>query len=174
MGVVITKQFRIQTLSKHHQRQSFSCGVTSLDHYIRQQSRQDNKRYLSVTFVLNDQEKNRIAGYYTLSSASITLDGIAQELAKKLPQYPLLPPTLIGRLAVDGGYQKQGLGEVLLVDALYRSYQASKEIASFAVLVDAINTSAMAFYKKYGFTKFKTYKNKLYLPMKTIAQMQQQ
>jgi predicted GNAT family N-acyltransferase len=171
MSVIVANQFQIQTLAKSHKRQSFSCGIASLDYYIQKRSRQDSGRHLSVTFVLNDQEKNRIAGYYTLSSTSITLEGLAHELAKKLPQYPLLPATLIGRLAVDSNYQKQGLGEVLLLDALHRTYQTSSEIASFAVVVDAIDDNAVKFYKKYGFMTFANRNNKLYLPMKTIAQM---
>jgi GNAT superfamily N-acetyltransferase len=172
MSVIVANQFQIETLTKSHKRQLFSCGVASLDYYIQKQSRQDSGRHLSVTFVLNDKEKNRIAGYYTLSFTSITLNRIPQVLTKKLPQYPLLPATLIGRLAVDDNYQKQGLGETLLLDALYRTCQTSSEIASFAVVVDAIDDNAINFYKKYRFIAFSNHNNNLYLPMKTIAQME--
>ncbi|HHF7367442.1 TPA: GNAT family N-acetyltransferase [Legionella bozemanae] len=165
------KKYSISSLNQTHQRQKFSCGMDLLDNYLHKQATQDYRRHISVTYILNDNENNQVAGYYTLSSSSIELTDLSDNLQSKLPQYPLLPATLIGRLAVDLKYQKQTLGELLLIDALKRSYQNAIEIASIAVIVEAINDNAIKFYKKYGFVPILSNESKLYLPIKSIGKL---
>jgi len=165
------EKFSINRLNKSHNREKFSCGVTLLDDYVRKQAGQDTRKHLSVTYILNDEMLNKVAGYYTLSSTTIELSDLPEKLSKKLPRYPLLPATLIGRLAIDQNYQKQGLGEVLLIDALKRANEASEAVASLAVIVEAINVNALRFYKKYNFKSFLSHKSKLYLPMKVIYKL---
>ena len=166
-----TDRFLIEKLNNQHNRDDFSCTIVSLDDYIKRQASQDNKKNISVSYILYDQKAEKIAGYYTLSSSTIELNELPADISRKLPHYPLLPAILIGRLAVDLTYQKQGLGEILLIDALKKAKQASLEIASFAVIVDAINLHAIQFYKKYGFISFPSHKDKLYLPMSTIKKL---
>jgi predicted GNAT family N-acyltransferase len=114
---------------------------------------------------------DRIAGYYTLSSDNIRLDDVPPELVKQLnlPRYPVLGATLIGRLARDLTFKSQGLGEILLVDALKRSLAMSRQIASTAVIVDAKDDKAHAFYRSFGFIAFPDSSNRLFLAMRTIA-----
>ena len=163
--------YSITKLNNTHQRKAFSCGVKLLDDYLRTLAGQDARKHLSVTYVLNNNERNKIAGYYTLSASSIELADLPQTLAKKLPQYPFVPATLIGRIAIDLECQKQGLGEVLLFDALQRAYLTSQTIASLAVIVDAIDDSAIKFYKKYGFLSLVSNNSRLYLPMKSMESL---
>ena len=165
------KKYSILRFSKSEQRQQFSCGVASLDDYLHSRAGQDNRRHLSVTYILNDNTLNKPAGYYTLSSTSIELIDLTKEHQQKLPKYPSLPTTLIGRLAIDLSYQKQGLGEILLLDALNRAYQASQEVASFAVIVDTLDNHASKFYKKYNFLPLLSNNTRLYLPMKSISKI---
>lgn len=115
----------------------------------------------------------RIAGYYTLSSDNIRVDDLPAELVKrlKLPHYPFFGATLIGRLARDLVFKGQGVGELLLVDALKRSLAMSLNIASVAVIVDAKDDRAVAFYSGFGFTPFPESAKRLYLPMQTIAKL---
>jgi ribosomal protein S18 acetylase RimI-like enzyme len=164
-------KYSISKLDKTHQRQKFSCGIELLDDYLHKRAGQDYRRHVSITYILYDIEQNHVAGYYTLSSTSIELMDVSDKLKSKLPQYPLLPATLIGRLAVDLNYQKQTLGEILLIDALKRAYQHTNEIASFAVIVDAINDNAIKFYEKYAFVPVQSNKSKLYLPMESIGKL---
>lgn len=114
---------------------------------------------------------DRIAGYYTLSSDNIRLDDVPPELVKQLnlPRYPVLGATLIGRLARDLDFKGQGLGEILLVDALKRSLAMSRQIASAAVIVDAKDDKAHAFYRSFGFIAFPDSSNRLFLAMRTIT-----
>lgn len=164
------KDFVISPLEKAHDRKSFSCGVASLDNYLKKQARQDGRRKVAITYVLYDQSAGKIAGYYTLSSTAIELLALPEEIRRKLPSYPCLPATLIGRLAVDALYQKQSLGELILVDAMKRAYRASLKVASFAVAVDTINENAKRFYKKYGFLDLSEAEHQLFLPMSSVAE----
>lgn len=113
---------------------------------------------------------DRIAGYYTLTSTGIRVDDLPEDaLSKfKLPRYPMLGGTLIGRLARDVSFRGEGIGELLLIDALKRAAKSRVEIASFAVVVDAINDKAVNFYKKYGFVEFRDEPMRLFIPMSTV------
>lgn len=163
--------FVISLLDKTHDRKSFSCGIEPLDNYLQKQAGQDCRKHIGITYVLEDQDAKKIAGYYTLSATAIELIALPETIQKKLPSYPCLPATLIGRLAVDEAYKKRRLGELLLIDAMKRAYRASQEIASFAVVVDAINRNAEKFYKKYGFLDLSSSKHRLFLPMSTAGEL---
>ena len=102
---------------------------------------------MAVTYILSEHKKMDVIGYYTLSSMTLELSHLPGKMISKLPHYPLLPATLMGRLAVDGHCQKSVLGEILFMDVLHRSYQASQKMASFAVVVEAINHQAVEFYR---------------------------
>lgn len=163
-------EFQVQPFGPHHDRAGFSCGVPPLDSYLKEQARQDIKKRVSAVFVLTPDGKT-IAGYYTLSQYSVDLGTLPQDIARRLPKYPLVPATLIGRLAVSTVFRGQGLGEMLLMDALHRSLTLSKQVASAAVIVDAKDDQALTFYRKYGFWEFPKIAGRLFLPMTTIQQL---
>lgn len=158
-----------ESLSSHHHRKEFSCGEETLDTYLKQYATQDQKRRVAAVLILPD-EANQIKGYYILSSSNIPSEYLPEKLLKNLPKHPYQPATLLGRLAVNQQFQGQGIGETLLLDALYRSYVTSEQIGSIAVLVDALNKKASSFYDHYSFIRFQG-QNKLFLPMKTIGQL---
>lgn len=160
-----------ELLTSKHKKSDFSCGNEILDNYLHKQANQDVKRKLSVCFVIKEVKTNLIKGYYTLSNYSIPLELVPHEIRKKLPRsYEAIPTTLLGRLAIDNNFQGQGIGKLILVDALKRSYELSKTIGSFAVVVDPIDKNAEKFYNKYGFIKLPD-SGKMFLPMKTIRQL---
>lgn len=160
-----------EPLNSKHKKSDFSCGKEILDNYLHKQANQDIKRKLSVCLVIKEVETNLIKGYYTLSNNSIPLELVPNEIRKKLPKsYEAIPTTLLGRLAVDNKFQGQGIGKLILVDALKRSYELSKTIGSFAVVVDPIDKDAERFYDKYGFIKLPD-SGKMFLTMKTIRQL---
>ena len=158
----------VEPIGGHHVRDGFHSGQDPLDHYLKHQSTQDVRRKVAASFVAVDTG-SRVVGYYTLSSFSIRLPELPTERARRLPRYPRIPATLLGRLAVDKSRQGTGLGEHLLMDALARSLRATSDIASYAVVVDAIDERAIAFYRRYDFTPFPDQRNRLFLPMTTIA-----
>lgn len=149
-------------------KKNFSCGIGLLDDYLHKQAKQDMKRKLTVCFVLAD-ENHEIKGYYTLSNNNIPLDEIPEDLKRKMPKsYIHLPVTLLGRLAVDRNFKGLGYGELLLLDALKRSYDVScKSIGSMAIVADPIDASAINFYTRYGFIQLPE-SGKMFIAMKTI------
>jgi GNAT superfamily N-acetyltransferase len=155
---------------KRHDRAAFSCGVPALDVYLQRQAAQDVEKLAAVVYVASARPPE-IAGYYTLSQFSIDFVDLPEALAKRLSRYPIVPATLLGRLAVSHLSQGQRLGEILLFDALRRSLEQSAHIASAGVVVDAKNERADAFYRRYGFASTLGAGRRLFLHMKTIQQM---
>jgi len=124
----------------------------------------------AAPFVLvSASEPETVAGYYTLSSHSIDLRDVPDDVARRLPRYPHVPAALLGRLAVNRRYKGQRLGELLLIDALSRALRQSSQIAAAAVVVDAIDDQAARFYRRFGFMPFPDRSDRLFLPMKTVA-----
>ena len=154
--------FQITALGKEHDRSGFNCGVASLDRYLKEQAAQDMRRRFAACYVALTETK-LVAGYYTLSSADLPLNDLPEEMIRKLPRYPNVPAVLLGRLAVDMDFKKQGLGGVLLVDAIHRTRRS--EIASYGLLVDAKDESAKSFYQKHSFVPLPESPLKLFLPL---------
>lgn len=152
-----------------HQRASFSCGYPALDRHIREQASQDIKRNITRVFVACMLGDATIQGYYTLSAASFRKDDLSEAMAKKLPHYPI-PAAILGRLAVDTACQGRQLGRRLLMDCLYRVAQASETMAVYAVIADAKDATAKAFYEKYGFESFAAQPLRLFLTLSAIRQ----
>jgi len=159
-----------ERLAKHHDRKAFRCGVPELDEYLRQRAGQDMRSRVAAVFVMFPEDApKRIAGYYSLSSASITLDELPDDIVKKLPRYPAVSAILVGRLARDANFP--GIGKLLLLDALARSLRHADEVASSVVLVDATNERACAFYSRYGFAQVNGVPRRMFLPMKTVKEL---
>jgi len=163
--------YLIEPLGSEHNRAAFCCGVEKLDRYLQKQAGQDARNYVAAPYVLFEKTSNTVIGYYTLSGTSIVAEELPTKIAKKLPRYPSLPATLLGRLAVDKNYRGKRLGEELLMDALYRSLSHANSIASMAVVVDAKDEKARSFYERYEFIQFPDRPNRLFLPMNTIVKM---
>jgi GNAT superfamily N-acetyltransferase len=126
---------------------------------------------VAAPFVLVEEAGSTVAGYYTLLATAVRLGDLPPPIAAKLPKYPLVPATLLGWLAIDERHRGNGLGEFLLMDALYRSWQLSSEIASIAVSVDAKGDEARAFYLHYDFLPFPEQEHRLFLPMDLIERL---
>ena len=160
---------QVLALQKEHERQNFTCGSPALDRYLKNQALQDSDKRVAAVFALVQPPASQVLGYYTLSASTIHADEVPPEFARKLPRYPQLPVTLLGRLAIDQGLKGQGMGQFLLMDALHRSLQAAAGIAAMAVVVDAKDALAADFYQHFGFIPLNLSISRLFLPMKTIA-----
>ena len=119
---------------------------------------------MSAVFVLSAIEGDAVVGYYALSACEVEPSSLPLAMARRLPRRAI-PATLIGRLALDLRYRGQGLGGLLLVNALARASAASREVGAMLVIVDAKDEPARGFYERYGFVQFEDEPLRLFLPM---------
>jgi predicted GNAT family N-acyltransferase len=160
------EDLRIAMLDEKHDRGSFTCGVESLDRYLKTQAGQDVRRKANAVFVLSEREEPaRILGYYTLCAMAISQGDVPETARKHIPRYPLVSATLIGRLAVAKDRQGQRLGAVLLADALQRASASASTVGSSMVIVEALDEAAAGFYAAHGFVRL-TDSLRLVLPMR--------
>jgi len=157
--------FQLAPLDAAHDRAAFNSDSEPLNRYLREQVTQDVRRRVTACFVALADE-NRIAGYYTLASASLMLADLPASIGKKLPRYPTVPTVRMGRLSVDQAFKGQGLGGALLADALDRA--ARSEIAAYALIVDAKDDTAAAFYRHHDFIALPESPHTLFLPLATL------
>jgi len=165
--VPLASEYQIEPLSPSHDRTAFRSGVPQLDQYLHHQAGQDARRKVAAPFVLVDAHGS-ILGYYTLSAYSIRLDVLPDVIGKRLPRYPQMPATLLGRLAVSAACRGQRLGRFLLMDALHRSWRNTAQVASVGVVVDALDDAARSFYLHHEFMPLLDHPNRLFLGMATI------
>lgn len=158
--------YAILPITAEHQRADFDCGEPSLNDFLKRFARQNDEKGLGRTFVAVLPGDPHIYGYYTLSSGAVT----SENFPEKLPRYPT-PVAHLGRLAVDARAKGQGLGKILLLDALRRVLSVTDQLGIYAVEVYALTPEAKAFYLKYGFTPLKDDELHLYLSLKTIRKL---
>lgn len=157
--------YRIAALDAARDRTSFVSGSAPLDRYFREQVTQDMRRRFTACFIALTHE-DEIAGFYTLAAASVPLTELPDELRRKLPRYDAVPVARMGRLAVGQRHQGQGLGAALLADAIERTVRS--DVAAYALLVDAKDEAAGAFYAHHGFISLNAERRTLFLPLTTF------
>lgn len=164
-------EFRIEPLSKQHDRDAFSCGVESLDRYLKTQASQDMRRRANAVFVLVEAKAPRaIVGYFTLCAIGVEQGVVPEGARKHIPRYPLVSSTLIGRLAIARDHQRKGIGALLLARSLQIAYENASIVGSSIIVVDAIDDRAAEFYKSHGFIRLSD-SPRLILPMSVIGKL---
>ena len=156
-------RYRIEPLAAGHDRRGFASGSEPLDRYFQVQVGQDVRRRVAACYVAIDLELSAIAGYYALSAGSVPLAEGPGALSRRLPRYRAVPVALLGRLAVHRNWQGQKLGAALLWDAILRATRS--EVAMFALVVDAKDDQAAAFYRHQGFIAIDSLSQRLVLPL---------
>jgi GNAT superfamily N-acetyltransferase len=164
----------ISLLKANHDKQAFNSESPPLDNYLKTQAGQDAKKKVTSCHVITghaEELSHRILGYYTLSTVGIDVGELPIEISKKLPKYPRLPGFLLGRLAVDKNFRYKGIGTFLLLDAMKKCFNVSKDISAIALMVEAKDEKAIAFYKKFDFIELVDNKNKLFLSIHHIEKL---
>ena len=165
------ERYRIKPLGQQHRRTTFTSGSEELDRYFKHQASQDQRRRIAAVFVAIDtQAADQVAGFYTLSATAVQAATLPEEIVRRLPRYPTLPAILLGRLARDRRWRGQGVGELLLADALRRSLRISDQLGALFVVVDAKDDAARAFYERFLFRAFPDQPHQLFLPLATLRQ----
>jgi len=159
---------KFRKLDRKHQRSRFDCGVESVNRYLRQTARQQGEKDLSLTFVLIEEDETRIVGFYTLLMSTVTCSVLP---AKGMPRHQGAPVVLLAQLGVDWRDQGKGHGKRLLYHALYQAMRAAEHVGCLAVVLDAVDETARAFYLARGFRELTDDPRHLWLPMKTVRQL---
>jgi ribosomal protein S18 acetylase RimI-like enzyme len=159
------KPFRIERLSKQHDRSTFDCGTEVLNEYLRKRAGREQRKNFSACYLAIDNATDAMVGFYALSSGNIALHDLAPALQKKLPRYDAVPIARIGRLAVDTAYGGRGLGAALIIDSIKRVVASG--IGIYAIVVDAKDDREISFYRHVGFESLPKAKDILYLPVST-------
>ena len=163
----MTAGFRLEVLGARHAREGFTCGVAALDAYFARQATQDVRRRASACYVAVEAGTGKVVGFYTLAAGGVPLTDLPEALTRRMPRYPSVPVARVGRLAVDKAFHGQKLGGALLADAAVRAMRS--EVAVFALVVDAEDDSAEAFYLHHGFERFGTKTRQLMVSLKHFA-----
>jgi len=174
----VARSWCIELLSRQrHARGAFRCGKQPLDEYLQKTARKAQANDTGRTWVAVDQNaapdahgKRPVLGYYTVSMSSVGLTALPEERRRGLPRSQV-PVALIGRLAVDQSAQGEGLGKLLLIDALRRIAAAAEQVAAHAIILDAIDDHARAFYARFGFLELTDDPMHLFLPMDTLRRV---
>ncbi|MDS4055359.1 GNAT family N-acetyltransferase [Accumulibacter sp.] len=159
-------RFSIAPLAPHHDRRSFESASPLLDRYFREQVSQDVRRLVAACYVATLVDTGAVAGFYTLAAGSVVLTDLPEATISKLPRYPAVPVARLGRLAVHRRFAGQQLGAALLWDAAQRALASS--VAAFALVVDAKDHHAAAFYRHHGFIPFNEKPLQLFLPLASL------
>jgi GNAT superfamily N-acetyltransferase len=158
-------KIRFESLSKKHDRKTFTCGEAELDRWFQTRASQDEKRNVARVFVALDEMG--VVGFYSLSMFTLSLDDLPDELSRKLPTYRAIPAALIGRLARHERARACGIGELLVADAITRVLAVTATVAAYAIVVEAMNGRAAAFYRNFGFIPFPSNTHRLFLLTQT-------
>jgi GNAT superfamily N-acetyltransferase len=168
------RDLRIALLDDRHDRAGFTCGVERLDRYLKTQAGQDVRRKANAVFVLTERgQPAQILGYYTLCAMALSQGDVPAAARRHVPRYPLVSATLIGRLAVAQEHQGQGLGAILLADALQRAFESADTVGSSMIVVDALDEGAAGFYAAHGFVRLPD-SLRLVLPMRLAGRTAEQ
>jgi hypothetical protein len=181
--------YTIELWTPRHDATAFSSGMASIDKYIKNQAPREMINHVSLVFVLTEAN-NIIRAYYSLSGLSVVFANLQEKVQKKLPKYPQMSATLLGRLGVDRKYsaelqdrlgEKPRLGEFLLLDAQSKSLQGAMTTAGAALMIiDAERPTdeemangihdPLGFYTQYGFAPFPGNKRRVFKLTRVIEQ----
>ena len=163
---------RIEPLGSVHDRRGFDCGVPPLNRYLREIARQHVAKGIAKTFVVVDETAvapKPLLGFFSLSLCQVLGQDVPAKWARTLPDQ--VPAMRLGRLAVARSHQGQGLGKVLLVDAIYKVASVADAAGGIGLFVDAKTEAAAAFYARFGFEPTPTGPLTLFLPMATLRRL---
>ncbi|MBU0483645.1 MAG: GNAT family N-acetyltransferase [Proteobacteria bacterium] len=139
-----------EPICKRHNRETFDCGDTALNDFLRRHARQTHEQGGAKTFLaVRDDDASLVLGFYSLSPASVEYFRAPAVIKRGLARHDV-PVFRLGRLAVDQSMQGKGLGGQLLLSAGRRCLRASQDVGGVALLIDAKNDGAANWYTDYG------------------------
>ncbi len=169
-------RFKIEPFdNRRHDRTAFSCGVDQIDNFLKRTARKHQKSDFTRVWAAVRPAERRVYGYYAINAHAIETGGLPEALRKRAPRHGQVGAAYLSMIAVDVAAQGQGLGRILLADALKRVAGVSGDIGIFAVVLDVLDdgdANAMekrrGFYEAFGFIPFPSQPLRMFLPVQTI------
>jgi ribosomal protein S18 acetylase RimI-like enzyme len=168
-GVAFPTGWTLEVLAKSHPRRKFRSGSEAVDRWLTQSALQSQKKHLTTTKVLLN-EQQLIVGFYTLGTSQVEFSDLPPDVAKSLPRRTL-PVAVLAWLGVDTVFQRRGIGRRLLATALNDCYDASETFAFVAVILDCIDESAKRFYSSFDFEALPGHPMRLALPFRLLEKL---
>ena len=160
---------------QRHDRAAFSCGTNRLDNFLKRTARKHQAGDFSRVWVATEGGRANILGFYAMNAHSLEGDDLPTHLTRNAPRYGGIPAVYLSMVAVDRRYQSQGLGRILLGDALKRAAAAAEQIGLKAVVLDVIEDGGpeatakrLAFYAAMGFQPLPTRPLRMFISIETI------
>ena len=158
-----------------HDRASFSCGTVRLDNFLKRSARKQQSGDFTRVWVATEGGRDEILGYYALNAHSLEGEGLPSGLAKHAPRSGSIPTAYLSMIAVDHRHQGQGIGSILLGNALKRAVGAADQIGLKAVVLDVIEDGGpditekrRAFYLAMGFQSLPTRPLRMFISIDTV------
>ena len=169
-------RFKIEPFDpKRHDRAAFSCGVAQIDNFLKRTAKKHRKGDFTRVWVAIQPPEQRVLGYYAINSHAIETGDLPETLRKRAPHHGQVGAAYLSMIAADVEAQGQGLGGLLLADALRRVAAVSSDIGIFAVVLDVLDDGAAdamekrrRFYEGFGFISFPSQPMRMFLPVQTI------
>jgi len=158
-----------QPLTAEHDVSTFACGKPALDTWLKTRALSNQQKGFTAVIVVHDA--GRVVGYYGLAPTAVVPAVMPRSIRIGQPPDPI-PCLLLGQLATDAAYAGQGIGTGLLKHALTRCVAAAGLIGGHALLVNAIDEEAAAFWRRRGFLTSKDEALTLFRSMADIAASQ--
>lgn len=156
-----------EPLDQRHRLNEFNCGDDDLSSWLIKRARKNEGKF-ARSFVVCDAN-HRVTGFYCLAAGTVERSILGKPLQRNAPE--LIPAIVLGRLAVDVCFQKQGLGTLLLRDAFQRTLHASAIVGTRLMLLHAKNDQVCEYYSRFGFRSLPEHLLTMTLPMETLAQL---
>jgi GNAT superfamily N-acetyltransferase len=137
-----------EPLNAAHDVSQFTCDKPALDHWLQTRALSNQEKGFAVVMVVHDA--GRVVGYYGLAPTAVVPTTLPRSIKTGQPPNPV-PCLLLGQLATDLGWAGHGIGTGLLRHALIRCVQGARLIGGRALMVNAIDPDAAAFWQRYGF-----------------------
>jgi ribosomal protein S18 acetylase RimI-like enzyme len=161
----------VELLNASHNRTGFDCGSEALNRYLKQTARQHIQKGISRTLVLVDSANPvEIIGFFTLTLCEVRSEKMPPALSKKYPDK--VPGIKLARLAVAKQFQRQGIGEILMVEAMQRALLVAETAGGIGLFVDAKDDGAVNYYQRYGFVCLPDSRLEMFLPLSVMASLQ--
>ena len=157
---------RIELLDGRHRREGFDCGNDALNDFLHRQAGQQQRRGFGKTYVALAANGTDVIGFVTVSVGQVAAQALPNQV--KLPRYPV-PMLRVGRLAVDRREQGRGIGQDLLAFALHLALEFAERVGLYAVVVDAKDARAAAYYLRLDFEPTLDDDLCLFLPLSKLA-----